>query len=147
LSCYLFDYWIKTICMFPSKRLVLTIWSRGFRYWLTIYINTFVDNSYDLVNANTYTLGDIRRSWINAKFLKGHRGSTSTSTINAFHQDSCEFDKQPYRGLLDTTLYIYGPCCREIWLLRVNKASYLPTTRAINCLLYRNYTYNNKAFF
>jgi hypothetical protein len=53
-------------------------------------------------------------------------------------------------------LYIYGPCCREIWrfvrpweiwLLRVSKASYLPTTRAINCLLCRNYTYNNKAFF
>ena len=32
-------------------------------------------------------------------------------------------------------------------LLRVNKASYLPTTRAIHCLLYRNYTHNNKAFF
>jgi hypothetical protein len=32
-------------------------------------------------------------------------------------------------------------------LLRVNKASYLPTTRAINCLLYRDYTHNNKAFF
>ena len=30
--------------------------------------------------------------------------------------------------------------------LRVNKASYLPTTRAINCLLYRNYTHN-KTFF
>ena len=31
--------------------------------------------------------------------------------------------------------------------LRVNKASYLPTTRAINCLLYRNYTLDNKTFF
>ena len=31
--------------------------------------------------------------------------------------------------------------------LRVNKASYLPTTRAINCLLYRNYTHDNKTFF
>ena len=36
---------------------------------------------------------------------------------------------------------------REIWLLRVNKASYLPTARAINCLLYQNYTHNNKTFF
>ena len=35
---------------------------------------------------------------------------------------------------------------REIWLLRVNKPSYPPTTRAINCLLYRNYTHNNKTF-
>ena len=39
-----------------------------------------------------------------------------------------------------------GQSPREIWLLRVNKASYLPTTRAINCLLYRNYTHN-KTFF
>jgi hypothetical protein len=29
----------------------------------------------------------------------------------------------------------------------VNKASYIATTRAINCLLYRNYTHNNKTFF
>ena len=35
---------------------------------------------------------------------------------------------------------------REIWLMRVSKASYPPTTRAINCLLYRNYTHN-KTFF
>ena len=63
-------------------------------------------------------------------------------------------------------LYIYGPCCRDIWrfvypkksyfsrakpdriwLLRVSKASYITTTRAINCLLYRNYNHNNKTFF
>jgi hypothetical protein len=36
---------------------------------------------------------------------------------------------------------------REIWLLRVNKVSYLPTTRAIHCLLYRNYTHSNNDFF
>ena len=35
---------------------------------------------------------------------------------------------------------------REIWLLRVNKVSYLPTTRAIHCLLYRNYTHSNDLF-
>jgi hypothetical protein len=44
----------------------------------------------------------------------------------------------PIIGRTSWTLYIYGPCCREIWsfvypgeiwLLRVNKASYLPTTR------------------
>jgi len=39
-----------------------------------------------------------------------------------------------------------GLSTRRIWLLRLNKASYLPTTTAINCLLYRNYTHN-KTFF
>jgi hypothetical protein len=82
---------------------------------------------------------------------------------------------------IEWVLYIYGPCCREIWsfvypqksyfsraspsrnmtssgkqtfirpreiwLLQVNKPSYLPTTRAIHCLLYRNYTHNNKTCF
>ena len=36
---------------------------------------------------------------------------------------------------------------REIWLLRVNKVSYLPTTRAMHCLLYRNYAHSNNDFF
>jgi hypothetical protein len=35
---------------------------------------------------------------------------------------------------------------REIWILRVNKVSYLPSTRAIHCLLYRNYTHSNNDF-
>jgi len=53
-----------------------------------------------------------------------------------------------YEGLSTRRSHISrGRSPREIWLLRVNKVSYLPTTRAINCLLYRNYTHNNKTFF
>ena len=52
-----------------------------------------------------------------------------------------------YEGLLTRRSHIsLGRSPREIGLLRVNKASYLPTTRTINCLLYRNYTHN-KTFF
>jgi hypothetical protein len=52
-----------------------------------------------------------------------------------------------YEGLFTQGSHISrGRCPREIWLLRVNKASHLPTTRVINCLLHRNYTHN-KTFF
>jgi hypothetical protein len=51
-----------------------------------------------------------------------------------------------YAGLLTQSDISRGRSPREIWLLRVNKSSYIPTTRAINCLLYRNYTHN-KTFF
>ena len=49
-----------------------------------------------------------------------------------------------YEGLFTRRSHISRG--RKIWLLRVNKAS-LPTTRAINCLLYRNYTHNNNTCF
>ena len=48
-----------------------------------------------------------------------------------------------YEGLFTRRRHISRG--RNIWLLRVNKASF-PTTRAINCLLYRNYTHNNTSF-
>ena len=51
-----------------------------------------------------------------------------------------------YEGLFTRRSRISrGRSPREIWLLRVKKASYIPT-RAINCLLYQNYTHN-KTFF
>jgi hypothetical protein len=51
-----------------------------------------------------------------------------------------------YQGLFARRSDIsHGQSPREIWLLRVNKASYLPTTRAIHNV-YRNYTQNNKTF-
>jgi len=57
-------------------------------------------------------------------------------------------DVGKYEGLFTRRSHISrGWSPREIWLLRVNKPSYLPTTRAVNCLLYRNYTQQQNIFY
>ena len=53
-----------------------------------------------------------------------------------------------YEGLLTRRSHISrGRRPREIWLMRVNKALYLPRTGSMHCLLNRKYTHYNETFF